>query len=624
METSEKAKYQFANDDERLDHLKQAVSVLPELPGVYQYFDKSGKIIYVGKAKNLKRRVSSYFLKRQQTQKTLVLVSKICHIHHIVVNNEEDALLLENNLIKKHKPQYNILLKDDKTYPWVAILNEPFPRVIQTRRHIRDGSRYYGPYPSISQLHDLFDVFKNLFPLRQCSLSLTPEKIAQGKYKVCLKHHLKLCDGPCEGLISEEEYGKYIESVKDILKGNTGPIIRQMRQDMMAAAEDMEFERAEVLRRKIERLTNYQSRSLVASTSIICCDVFSIARDDDKSESYVNFMRVNEGQILSSYTMTFRRRMDEQDAEILSFAIQSVRETSGVLQREVVVPTKPDVDFAGITFVVPQSGDKKKLLELSEKNARIFKLELLKQEAIRSRATHEEKLLIQIKEQLALHDLPRHIECFDNSNIQGTSAVAACVVYRDAKPSRKDYRLFNIKTVEGPDDYASMYEVVHRRYARLRDEGATMPDLVVADGGVGQMEVIRQATEDLGLSLNIIGLAKDLRHRTNQILVGFPPKVVGVGKNDAVFRFFTRMQDEVHRVAITFHRSKRSKAMVASELDSIVGIGPKTKEELFKEFGGIESIRQSSLNKLSEVIGRSKGLLVFTHFHPDEAYKVKE
>lgn len=624
IEQIEEVKYKFASDSERLDHLKQMVSVLPDLPGVYQYFDKTGKIIYVGKAKNLKRRVSSYFLKRQQTQKTLVLVSKICHIHHIVVNSEEDALLLENNLIKKYKPQYNILLKDDKTYPWVAILNEPFPRVIQTRRHVRDGSRYYGPYPSVGQLHDLFDVLKNLFPLRQCSLSLTPEKIGQGKYKVCLKHHLKLCDGPCEGLITEEDYGKYIDAVRDILKGNTGPIIRQMRQEMLSAAEDMEFEKAEVLKRKIERLTNYQSRSLVASTSLISCDVFTIVRDDEKSESYVNFMRVSEGHIQSSYTMTFRRRMDEDDAEILSYAVQSVRETSGVLQREIVVPVKPDVDFSGITFIVPLSGDKRKLLELSEKNARVYKLELLKQEAIRSRATHEEKLMIQIKEQLGLHDLPRHIECFDNSNIQGTSAVAACVVYRDAKPSRKDYRLFNIKTVEGPDDYASMYEVVHRRYMRLRDEGTPMPDLVVADGGVGQMEVIRQATEDLGLSLNIIGLAKDSHHRTNQILVGFPPKVVGVGKSDAVFRFFTRMQDEVHRVAITFHRNKRSKAMVSSELDEISGIGPKTKEELFKVFGGVEAIRNSSLEKLSEIIGKSKGLLVFSYYHRNDTYEVKE
>lgn len=622
--SDDKVKYSYASDAERLDHLKQLVNVLPDLPGVYQYFDKTGKIIYVGKAKNLKRRVSSYFLKKQQTHKTHVLVSKICHIHHIVVNNEEDALLLENNLIKKHKPQYNILLKDDKTYPWVAILNEPFPRVIQTRRHVRDGSVYYGPYTSTGQLHDIFDVFKNLFPLRQCALSLSQDKIAQGKYKVCLKYHLKLCDGPCEGLISEEEYGRYIQGVRDILRGNTGPIIRQMKAEMNAAAEELEFERAEVLRRKIARLSNYQSRSLVASNSILNCDVFSVARDDEKSESYVNFMRIQEGQILSSYTMTFRCRMEEEDAEVLSFAIQSVRETSGILQREIVVPFLPDVEFAGISFIIPQSGDKKRLLDLSEKNARMFKLELLKQEANRSRATHEEKLMIMIKEQLGLHDLPRHMECFDNSNIQGTNAVAACVVYRDAKPSRKDYRLFNIKTVEGPDDYASMYEVVHRRYLRLRDEGQPMPDLVVADGGVGQMEVIRQATTDLGLSLNIIGLAKDSHHRTNQILVGFPPKVVGIGKSDAVFRFFTRMQDEVHRVAITFHRNKRSKSMVASEFDGIKGIGPKTKEELFKAFGGVESVRQAPLNKIVETIGKSKGLLVFAHFHPDESVNVKE
>ncbi len=610
------AAYTYASDAERLEHLRQLVSVLPDQPGVYQYFDKDGKIIYVGKAKNLKRRVSSYFLKKQQTPKTRVLVSKICSIHHIVVNNEEDALLLENNLIKKHKPQYNILLKDDKTYPWVAILNEPFPRVVQTRRHVRDGSIYYGPYPSIGQIRDIFDIFKQLYPLRQCGLNLSDERIKSGTYKVCLKYHLKLCGGPCEGLVGKEEYAGYIQGVRDILRGNVAPVIRQLKTQMAEAAAALEFERAEVLRRKIERLTTYQSRSLVASNSIINCDVFSIARDDEKSEVYVNFMRVQEGQILSSYTMTFKRRMEEADDEILSFAIQSVRETSGTLQREIVVPMRPDVEFANITFVTPQMGDRRKLLDLSEKNARMYKLELLRQEANRSRATHEEKLMIQIKEQLGLHDLPRHMECFDNSNIQGASAVAACVVYRDAKPSRKDYRLFNIKTVEGPDDYASMYEVVYRRYHRLKEEGWPMPDLVVADGGVGQMDVIRQATEDLGLCLPIIGLAKDSRHRTSQILVGFPPKVVEVGKSDAVFRFFTRMQDEVHRVAITFHRNKRSKAMVASELDDVKGIGPKTKEELFKALGGVEAIRQATLDKLTELVGKSKGLLVYGHFHP--------
>lgn len=617
-------KYTYSSDAERLEHLKQLVNVLPDLPGVYQYFDRTGKIIYVGKAKNLKRRVSSYFLNKKQTAKTTVLVSKICHIHHIVVNNEEDALLLENNLIKKHKPQYNILLKDDKTYPWIAILNEPFPRVIQTRRHVRDGSTYFGPYPSVGQLRDLLDIFKHTYPLRQCGLNLSPERIKSGKYAVCLKYHLKLCEGPCEGLVSEEKYAGYIQSVRDILRGNISPVIRMLRERMNEAAENLEFEEAEEIKKKIERLAGYQSRSLVAGNGVMNCDVFSLARDDDKGESYVNFMRVRESQILQSYTMTFRRKLDEEDAEILSFGIQSVRETTGVLQRECVVPLRPDTDFADITFVVPQTGDKRRLLDLSEKNARLYKLELLKQEANRSRATHEEKLMIQIKELLALHDLPRHIEIFDNSNIQGTSAVAACVVYRDARPSRKDYRLFNIKTVEGPDDYASMYEVVYRRYRRLRDEGQPLPDLVVADGGAGQMEVMRQASADLGLSLNIIGLAKDSHHRTNEILVGFPPRVVGVGKSDAVFRFFTRMQDEVHRVAITFHRQKRSKSMVASELDEVKGIGPKTKEELFRRFGGVESIRAASLNDLTETVGKSKGLLVFGYFHPDESSDLKE
>ena len=610
----ERATYTFANDQERLDYLKQLVDVLPDDSGVYQYFDRSGKIIYVGKAKNLKRRVSSYFIKNKQTPKTTILVSKICHIHHIVVNSEEDALLLENNLIKQHKPRYNILLKDDKTYPWIAVLNEPFPRVISTRRHVRDGSVYYGPYPSITQMRDLLDIVKQLYPLRQCNLNLSPERIKSGTYKVCLKYHIKLCCGPCEGLITEDKYTEFIDGVRSLLRGNVSPIIKQLKQQMFEAAEAMEFEKAEVLKRKVERLTNYQSKSLVASTSIINADIFSIVHNDDRSESYVNFMRVTQGQILASYTMTFRTQLDEEDDEILSLGILRVRETSGILQREIVVPLEPDTEFKGIQVTIPQSGDKKKLLELSEKNARLYKLELLKQEAIRSRATHEEKLLIQIKELLGLHELPHWMECFDNSNIQGTDAVAACVVYKDCRPSRQDYRLFNIKTVEGPDDYASMYEVVSRRYARLHEEGKGMPDLIVADGGVGQMQVIREALDDLGLKANIIGLSKDSHHRTNQILVGFPPKVVGIGKSDAVFRFFTRMQDEVHRVAITFHRNKRNKSMITSELDAIKGIGPKAKEALFKQFGGVEAMRRASAEELTNCVGKAKATLILEYF----------
>lgn len=610
----ERATYTFANDQERLDYLKQLVDVLPDDSGVYQYFDRSGKIIYVGKAKNLKRRVSSYFIKNKQTPKTTILVSKICHIHHIVVNSEEDALLLENNLIKQHKPRYNILLKDDKTYPWIAVLNEPFPRVISTRRHVRDGSVYYGPYPSITQMRDLLDIVKQLYPLRQCNLILSPERIKSGTYKVCLKYHIKLCCGPCEGLITEDKYTEFIDGVRSLLRGNVSPIIKQLKQQMFEAAEAMEFEKAEVLKRKVERLTNYQSKSLVASTSIINADIFSIVHNDDRSESYVNFMRVTQGQILASYTMTFRTQLDEEDDEILSLGILRVRETSGILQREIVVPLAPDTEFKGIQVTIPQSGDKKKLLELSEKNARLYKLELLKQEAIKSRATHEEKLLIQIKELLGLHELPHWMECFDNSNIQGTDAVAACVVYKDCRPSRQDYRIFNIKTVEGPDDYASMYEVVSRRYARLHEEGKGMPDLIVADGGVGQMQVIREALDDLGLKANIIGLSKDSHHRTNQILVGFPPKVVGIGKSDAVFRFFTRMQDEVHRVAVTFHRNKRSKSMITSELDAIKGIGPKAKEALFKQFGGVEAMRRASAEELTNCVGKAKATLILEYF----------
>ena len=599
------------SDDERLERLKEMVRVLPEQPGVYQYFDKGGKIIYVGKAKNLRRRVSSYFMKKQQTAKTQILVSKICDIKHIVVNNEEDALLLENNLIKKHKPQYNILLKDDKTYPWVAILNEPYPRVVLTRRHVRDGSVYYGPYPSMGKVRDIMDVIKGLYPLRQCALCLSKEKIESGKYRVCLKYHLKLCEGACEGLVTEEKYGEYIEGVRNILRGSIGPVLRSMREKMVEAAEELEFERAEVWKKRIERLGEYQSRSLVAGNTTLSCDVFATARDEEKGESYVNFMRVHEGQVVSSYTMRFKRAMEETDAEVLSYGIESVKERSGTLQKEIVVGERPDVEFRGVNVTVPVSGDKRRLLELSEKNARMYKLELLKEEANRSRATREEKLLIQVKEMLGLNVMPRHIECFDNSNIQGTNAVAACVVYRDGRPSRSEYRLFNIKTVEGPDDYASMYEVVHRRYARLLTEGSEMPDLVVADGGMGQMEVMRKAIDDLGIMLNIIGLAKDSRHRTNEILVGFPPKVVDVGRSGGVFGFFTHMQDEVHRVAVEFHRKKRSKAMLGSELDGIKGLGEKGKEALMRAFGGIEGIRGASLESLESVLGKSRGGLVY-------------
>ena len=615
-------KHIFNTDKERLDYLHSLVNVLPDMPGVYQYFNCDGKIIYVGKAKNLKRRVSQYFMNKAQSPKTTVLVSKICHIHHIVVNNEEDALLLENNLIKQYQPQYNILLKDDKTYPWIVVKNEPFPRVMQTRNHVRDGSIYYGPYPNISKIHDLFDVFKNLFPLRTCSLNLSPENIKKGAYKVCLKYHLRTCMGPCQGLITEDEYAVFISSVRSILRGNTSQVLRSMRTEMLDAADALDFERAESVKKKILRLTDYQSRSTVASTSIINADVFAVVNDEEKSSCYVNFTRVTDGQILQSYTMEFRRRLEEPDAEVLTYALQEVRQTMQTLQREVVVPILPDVHFSDVKFVIPQSGDKKKLLELAEKNARLYKLELLKREANKNMATHEEKLMIQIREHLALKEMPRHIEMFDNSNIQGTSAVASCVVYKDCKPSKTDYRLFNIKTVEGPDDYASMFEVVYRRYSRLKEEGLPMPNLIVADGGVGQMDVIRQATEDaLDIHIPIIGLAKDNKHRTNQILVGFPPKVIGIGKNDAVFRFFTRMQDEVHRFAITFHRKKRSQNMLVSELDSIAGIGPKTKQKLFLDFKSVDAVRSASLDDLTKSIGKSKANVVFYYFHVEENFE---
>lgn len=614
----------YTSDSERLSYLRSLVEVLPELPGVYQYFNENDKIIYVGKAKNLKRRVSSYFMNKNHNLKTRILVSKICNIKHIVVNSENDAFILENNLIKKLQPHYNILLKDGKTYPWIVIKNEPFPRVFLTRNVVRDGSYYYGPYSSITQVRAILDMLKKLYPIRNCSLDLSREKIWQAKYKVCLNYHIKNCCGPCIGEIDSDTYNSYIADIKDVLRGNSLAVIRAYKQQMFDYAEALEFEKAQEIKKKVDVLSNYQSRSTVSVNSALTVDVFSFVRnspsdaasDNRSSTCFVNFIKVVNGSTINSFTMEFKNHLDEEPAEILSYAIEEVRERVGVIAREVVVPFLPDVQFDNVKFTIPQSGDKKSLLELSEKNARMYKLELVKQEGIKNNDSREERLMQTIKECLDLKSLPHHIECFDNSNIQGTNAVAACVVYRDCKPSKDEYRKFNIKTVEGPDDYASMYEVVYRRYSRLKEEGKEMPDIIIADGGIGQMEVIRQATEDaLGLHITIMGLVKDNKHRTRELLLGFPPKTIGIGKNDQIFKFFTRVQDEVHRFAITFHRDKRSKSMLQSSLDLINGIGPKTKESLLNTFKSVANIEKQDLPSLIAAIGQSKGKIVYDYFH---------
>lgn len=602
-------------DTDRLEYLKQKVYALPDSPGVYQYFDKNGKIIYVGKAKNLKKRVSSYFMKKHEFNKTAVLVSKICDIKHIVVNTEEDALLLENNLIKKLQPRYNILLKDDKTYPWIVIKNEPFPRVFQTRNVIKDGSLYFGPFTSSFLVRALLDLFKQLYPLRTCNLNLSNSCINSSKYKVCLEYHIKNCKAPCVGEISEDDYSAYISDIRNILKGNIHSVLKYMREQMTNYASNLEFEKAQEVKERISRIEGFQSKSAISTVSSVNVDVFSILEDEDKNTSYVNYLKVVNGSVIQSFTMEFRKRLDETKEEILSYAISEIKDRSKVLSREIVVPFIPDVDFANVKFTVPKLGDKKLLLELSERNAKFYKLELLKHEANKNKVSHDDKILLQLKEELGLKDLPVHIECFDNSNIQGAYPVAACVVFRNAKPSKSEYRKFNIKTVEGPDDYASMQEVVLRRYTRLVNEGASLPNLIIADGGVGQMESIRKVVEDqLHLNIPIAGLAKDSKHKTRELLFGFPPAVIGMSKNDQLFKLLSRIQDEVHRFAISFHREKRSSGFLKSELQ-IKGIGPKTQEELLTTFKSTKNIAGLSIEELSAVIGKAKALIIYQHFH---------
>lgn len=587
------------------EHLKTILAAIPEKPGSYQYYDEKGTIIYVGKAKNLKRRVSSYFNKEHDNNKTRVLVKQIRDIKYIVVDTEEDALLLENNLIKQYRPRYNVLLKDDKTYPSIVVKNEYFPRVFQTRNIVRDGSQYYGPYPSVFTAKVMLQMLKELYPIRTCKYPLTPESIAQGRYKVCLEYHIKRCKGPCEGLQSLEEYQKNIAEVKEILKGNISQISKHLYEEMQQLAAEWRFEEAQAVKEKYEVIENYRSKSTVVTPMLHNIDVFSII--EDGNSAYINFMHIGNGAIVQAYTFEYKKRLDESKEELLGLGIVEMRKRFQSTAREIIIPFELDIDLGNVSFTIPQRGDKRKLLELSEMNVKQYKVDKLKQAEKLNPEQRNTRILKEIQEALHLPKLPAQIECFDNSNIQGSDAVAACVVFKMGKPSKQDYRKFNIKTVVGPDDYASMREVVYRRYKRAIEENAPLPDLIITDGGKGQMEVVREVVEDeLGLSIPIAGLAKDNRHRTSELLFGFPPETIGMRLDSPLFHLLTRIQDEVHRFAIRFHKDKRSKSQVKSELDNIKGIGEKTKTLLLRHFKSVKRIKEASLDDLKAIVGEAK------------------
>ncbi len=591
------------------EYLKGIVSNLPEKPGIYQYLNAEGTIIYVGKAKNLKRRVYSYFSKEHQPGKTRVLVSKIADIRYIVVNSEEDALLLENNLIKKYKPRYNVLLKDDKTYPSICVQNEYFPRVFKTRRIIRNGSSYYGPYSHSPSMHAVLDLIKHLYPLRTCNLNLSPENIRAGKFNVCLEYHIKNCAGPCIGLQSQEEYLKNIAEIKEILKGNTQEISRLLYQRMQDLAAEMKFEEAQKVKEKYALIENYRSKSEVVSSVLHNIDVFSIEEDGKKS-AFINYLHITNGAINQAFTFEYKKKLNETKEELLTLGIIEMRERYKSASREIIVPFDIEIELNDVTFTIPQRGDKKKLLELSLLNVKQYKADRMKQAEKLNPEQRSMRLMKEIQQELHLDRLPMQIECFDNSNIQGTDAVAACVVFKKAKPSKSDYRKYNIKTVVGADDYASMKEVVRRRYQRAIEEESPLPDLIITDGGKGQMEVVRQVMEELQLDIPIAGLAKDRKHRTSEVLFGFPPQTIGIKQHSPLFRLLEQIQDEVHRFAITFHRDKRSKRQVASALDNIKGIGEKTKTALLKEFKSVKRIKEATIEEVSAIIGESKAKII--------------
>lgn len=596
------------------DYLKNIVLNLPDGPGIYQYLNTEGTIIYVGKAKNLKKRVSSYFNREHEPGKTRVLVSKIADIRYIVVNSEEDALLLENNLIKKYKPRYNVLLKDDKTYPSICVQNEYFPRVFKTRKVIRNGSVYYGPYSHLPSMNAVLQLIKQLYPLRTCKLNLTPENIRAGKFKVCLEYHIKNCAAPCVGKQSLEEYQKNIDEIKEILKGNLKEVEQMLLTQMQELAEEMRFEEAQKIKEKYVLLENYRAKSEVVSNVLHNIDVFSIEEDTEENSAFINYLHITNGAINQAFTFEYKKRLNESKEELLALGIAEMRERYQSLSREIIVPFEPNIELKNVTFTIPVKGDKKKLLELSLLNVKQYKLDRLKQTDKLNPEQRSMRLLKEIQQLLHLDSPPIRIECFDNSNIQGADAVAGCVVFVSGKPSKKDYRKYLIKTVEGPDDYASMKEVVRRRYQRAIEESTPLPDLLITDGGKGQMSAVKEVLEELQLSIPIAGLAKDNKHRTSELLYGFPPQTVGLKQNTPLFQLLTQIQDEVHRYAITFHRDKRSKRQTGSELDAITGIGEKTKQALLKEFKSVKRIREASAEEVSKVVGKAKGKIIEEYF----------
>lgn len=602
-------------NEKRLTRLKNIVLNMPEKPGSYQYYDESHTIIYVGKAKNLKRRVSSYFHKEVDRYKTKVLVSKIWDISYTVVNSEEDALLLENSLIKKYNPRYNVLLKDGKTYPSICVTNEYYPRIFKTRHINKKFGTFFGPYSNTASMYAVLELIKKLYKPRTCRLLLTRESVERGAFKPCLEYHIHNCLGPCIGRQSYEEYAENMRQAREILKGNTRQLSDMLYKNMQRLAENLEFEAAERVKQKYLLIESYCSKSEVVSHTITDIDVFTIADDDTRSHAFINFMHVRNGAVNQSFTFEYKRKLDETDEELLITAIPEIRERFKSEAKEIVVPFEMEWHLKDAVFFVPQRGDKKHLLELSEMNCRQYKFDRLKQAEKLNPEQKQTRLMKELQQKLGMEKMPYTIECFDNSNISGTDAVAGCVVFKAMKPSKKDYRKYNIKTVTGPDDYASMKEVVRRRYSRMIEEDTPLPDLIITDGGKGQMEVVREVIEDeLHLSIPIAGLAKDDRHRTNELLFGFPQKVIGLKTDSELFHVLTHIQDEVHRYAITFHRDKRSKHALHSELDDIRGIGPKTKEALLHHFRTVKRISEASDDELAAVVGSSKAAILKAHF----------
>ena len=597
----------------REEHIRSILQRLPESPGSYQYFDEHGTVIYVGKAKNLKRRVSSYFNREHDSRKTAILVSKIWDIHYTVVKTEAEALLLENQLIKQFQPRYNVLLKDGKSYPSIAVTKEYLPRIFKTRHIDRKGAMYFGPYSHIPTINGLLELFKNLYPIRRCHQPMSKEGVETGKYKLCLEYHMKNCLGPCTGIQSHEEYMQYIEAAIRILKGDTASLRREMLAQMQELSAEMRFEEAQIVKRRYDLITAHQEKSQIITSTGHNIDVFSI--DDDERIAYINYLHVVEGAINQAFTFEYKKKLDEPKEELLVRGIMDMRDRWGSQAKEIVLPFPVELPLNDVEITIPMRGDKRQLLSLSELNVKQYKVDRLKQQDKLNPEQKAVRLMKEIQDHLKLPSLPYQIECFDNSNISGTDAVAGCVVFKKCKPSKADYRKYNIKTVVGPDDYASMQEVVRRRYSRMKDEGTALPDLIITDGGAGQMSVVREVVEgELGLNIPIAGLAKDDRHRTHELLYGNPPMTIALKQDSALFRLLTQIQDEVHRFAITFHRDKRSKSQLRSELDTIPGVGPKTKQALLKAFKSVKRIKEASEEELSKVAGEAKAKAIRNYF----------